>query len=352
MSTDLDRLQTFHAADGVPDPDARAAARAALLERIEEAAAQQRPVGRCVRAAAPRPRRRRLLAGGLGLAGAGAAALALALVSGLGSGGVQPPAATAAELLRRAADVAAGGPDVVLRPGQYWYTRSESTTRTTYGDRPPFSFLSQMRRESWIGRDGGGRVRQYAVGKPRFVSPRDRENWIASGRPALAGGVMDVPIVQEDGAITEKTYYLGAIGLTYDEMRALPTDVETLYARVALEARRWATGNGRPLSDAPHQMFTIVGDMLRETPMPPALRAAFFRVAARIPGVELVGETTDAAGRPGVAVALGDARRRAELIFDARTAELLGERSTWGADPAFISAYLESGAVDSVKERP
>lgn len=351
MSTDLDHLRSFRAADGAPDPDARAAARASLLERIGAAAA---PVVAAQSRNAPQVGRRRprrgVLAGGLGFAGA--VALALALVSGLGSGGVQPPAATAAELLQRAADVAAEGPDPVLRPGQFWYTRSESTTRTTYGDRPSFSFLSQVRRESWIGRDGGGRVRQYAVGGRRFLSPRDRENWIASGRPKPAEGVMDVSLAEQDGSIPEKTYYLGTMGLTYDEMRALPTDVDSLYARVELEGRRWADGNKLPLSDAPHQMFTIVGDMLRETPMPPALRAALFRVAARIPGVELVGETTDAAGRSGVAVALGEPHRRAELIFDADTAALLGERAESGGDPTFISAYLESAVVDSTQIRP
>lgn len=96
MSNDLDHLRAFRADDGTSDPTARAAARAALLERI----GTEREIG-AVRARRPH---RRLLAGVGGLALAGCAAVAIALGSGIGGGGVQPAPATAAQLLRAAAE--------------------------------------------------------------------------------------------------------------------------------------------------------------------------------------------------------------------------------------------------------
>jgi len=49
-------------------------------------------------------------------------------------------------------------------------------------------------------------------------------------------------------------------------------------------------------------------------------------VAANFPGVDFVGHVTDAAGRRGVAVSYDGGGHRQEMIFDPRTAELLGER--------------------------
>ena len=78
--------------------------------------------------------------------------------------------------------------------------------------------------------------------------------------------------------------------------------------------------------------FVMVGDLLRERAAPPALRAALYKVAAGIKGVELVGSVTDRAGRRGVAVAITStytgARVRDVLVFDPVTSALLAE--AWG----------------------
>ena len=77
-------------------------------------------------------------------------------------------------------------------------------------------------------------------------------------------------------------------------------------------------------------MFVLVGDDLRETATLPAVRAALYEVAARIPGVELIGNVTDRAGRAGVAVAMTDtkSRTRQVLILDPKTSQLLAEEET------------------------
>src|SRR5205085_1097050 len=72
--------------------------------------------------------------------------------------------------------------------------------------------------------------------------------------------------------------------------------------------------------------FVHIGDFLRESDAPPAIRAALYRAAKLIPGVRLLGPTADHAGRFGLGVAfLAGAHPVAELIFDRRTAALLGE---------------------------
>jgi hypothetical protein len=304
MTTEMDHVRAFRAADGEPDEVARVAARVALLERIEAAASPLVAPG-------ARPPRRRLLAGGLGLAATALAALAL--VVGLDSGGVQP--ATAAAFLRHAAAVVEQGADVVLEPGRYWYTRSEGEQDA-----------ARWTREDWHSVTGSGRVLQrgdYA---------------------------MDVTIDERDPVL----YSFFPRGLTHEQLRALPTDVDALYARLHEAGQIWAGQKDNQLGPE-HEMLTFVGDWLRSGPPPPAaLRAALFRVAARLPGIELLGPVRDATGRPGTAVALTGAGQRRELVFDPQTAELLEERTVDAASGklSYRATYVASGEVGALDERP
>lgn len=67
-----------------------------------------------------------------------------------------------------------------------------------------------------------------------------------------------------------------------------------------------------------HELLTVIGDLLREDPVPARVRAALYRVAATIPGIRLLGPTHDGLGRPARAVALDDAfaGQRVEFLFD------------------------------------
>ncbi len=51
------------------------------------------------------------------------------------------------------------------------------------------------------------------------------------------------------------------------------------------------------------EAFTTIGDLLGESIAPPEVSAALYRAAALIPGVTVVPDAVDAAGRHGVAVA-------------------------------------------------
>ncbi|GAA4064251.1 hypothetical protein GCM10022233_43080 [Streptomyces shaanxiensis] len=73
-------------------------------------------------------------------------------------------------------------------------------------------------------------------------------------------------------------------------------------------------------------VFSRIGDLVSETIMPSANASAFYKAAAKIPGVQQI---PDAAGRHGIAVTREDASSatRDEWIFDKDTLGFLGSRS-------------------------
>jgi hypothetical protein len=116
---------------------------------------------------------------------------------------------------------------------------------------------------------------------------------------------------------------------------------------------------GRPGSG---EDFIQIGD-LRENYAPAKLRSAVYKVAATIPGVQLLGMVRDHAGRPGIGLAKVDRGIRHELIFDPRTSALLGEQQTIATRGSGVNGpvgtvigwavYLRSAIVDTLpRSRP
>lgn len=178
-----------------------------------------------------------------------------------------------------------------------------------------------------------------------FLSEAQRAAWVAAGSPRLGSSRVSEDRIEGGNELLD----------TSD----LPTDPKAL--RELIEARK-APQFVNPPGEA--ETFTLIGDLLRETYLPPAFRAALYEVTAELPGVELLGEVEDPAGRTGIGVAYEGAREgtRSELIFDPDTSVLLGERHiVVGARVAKSlrvplgteigsTAYLESGVVDSLRE--
>lgn len=132
-------------------------------------------------------------------------------------------------------------------------------------------------------------------------------------------------------------------GFTWDQLYALPTDSGVLESK--LRATRLTGGK-----DANSQLFTLVGGLISESPAPPALRKALWEIAARIPGVTLVGAVKDSIGRPGIEI-----RRDFEgYILDPKDGQLL-ERYEGTSAPVMESpdgtnwsaTFLKQGPVDS-----
>jgi len=132
-------------------------------------------------------------------------------------------------------------------------------------------------------------------------------------------------------------------GFSWDQLYALPTDSLTLERQL----RATSLDGGR---DHDTELFAIVGDLLHESPAPPALRKALWEIAARMPRVTLVGAVRDSSGRSGVAVMRGDLG----YILDTENGHLLEEfRGTSVPRPGapgganWHSTNLAQGPADS-----
>ena len=287
-----------------------------------------------------RQRRRRPVARIVLPAAGLAAALTLAVIVLSTTRGTGP--ASAATALERVAAIARAQAPLALRPGQYLYTKSINTGMVMTADGPlasagAYTVLVPHVREIWLGPDGG---RLYeTAGTPRFLTERDREHWIAAGRP-------DLNLVAETSPSENS--------LSPARPLDLPSNPDALYERLKHDA----AGHGSGLAS---EMFTLVGDSLRETFATPAQRAALYEVAARIPGVEFVGRVTDPAGRGGIAVAFTNDGIRSTLIFDPQTSALLAEEEVALAGNRFgysagmqlgYAAYVTQAVVDSKSARP
>lgn len=269
--------------------------------------------------------------------GVAAACVAAAAVGGsflLNGSPARPDTAAAAALHKAAATARRQPSPPPLALGEYLYVKSEGV-QLSMSEATGIRTRSTFVREVWMGEQG--RVHSTS-GEPQFVTPKDRETWIAAGRPDIGGaGTMDEPL--------DKYVPLD-----------LSTDPDELLARIKADAK----GQGNGLYT---EMFVLVGDALRETAASPAQRAALYEVAARIPGVELVGNVTDSAGRPGIAVAMTDttSHMRQVLTFDPKTSQLLAEEQTvvagneFGWSPGTLvgrTTYLVHAVVGSNTEVP
>lgn len=194
--------------------------------------------------------RRRLTVAGVATAAA-VAAIAVPVIS---VGGDHPSASAEAATVLREAGKAAGAQQGGWPDAAYWHVASTYVRNgRTY------------QRDIWIAHHGQSVLRDTGPGMSPGVTP-------AYG-----------------------SFPAGSTSLTWDQLYALPTDPAQL--RSALTADIQGAGTGDTA-----ELFVMVGDLLRESPAPPALREALYDVAAGIPGVHLTGQVTDAAGRTGTAV--------------------------------------------------
>jgi hypothetical protein len=259
----------------------------------------------------PRRHRARLRVFAPAAALAAAVAAAVLLVAGGGGRTVETAAAAALEEI---ADAARAQPPT-LPPGddRYLYFRYDSKGYLAMADEPPFQrgirtrddfgFLLEFEstQEVWVGEDGGlGRNRADA---PTFATPADRAAWDAAGRPKLPAAV-------------DQRFRLDGI-----ERLDIPTDPDALLSRLRKRAERAGEGNAWIFG-------TMIAGYLREWGVTPEQRAALYEAAARLPGVELLGERKDPEGRAGVAFAMNEASgERHTLILDPDTGQLLAQVS-------------------------
>lgn len=131
---------------------------------------------------------------------------------------------------------------------------------------------------------------------------------------------------------------------------------------VSLDTLGWADDGG----DVDAQLFRAVAGLLLDAPLGPAQRSVLWSTLAEIDGVDVLGSTTDRAGREGVGVAtttdITGIETRWMLVFDPDTGRALALEAVMVGDtrdldiptPALseFTVVVESTIVDGVGERP
>jgi hypothetical protein len=263
------------------------------------------------------PARRRRAGRPVLLAGLAAAACAIAIVV-VPHGQDEPdaPMANVAAVLDRAAERAAADP--VPRPGQFVYQDVLELRRVMNNGR-----WYRDRNQSWVSVNG---TKPGLIRLKNSIRPRPGEHIPPDGESVLAPCGREEPMDRP---------YLGDI----------PADPDALLRLLA------QNGDG----GRAERQWNTATDLI-DRPAPPRVRAALFRAIARIPGVRLVADSVDAAGRHGVAIARTQDGVRDELVFDPATHRYLGDRDVvtrsgdrLGAPGSvlFASAVMSTAIVDS-----
>jgi hypothetical protein len=352
---EIDLLRGYRA--DLPGPSAWAVeiARSRLAAAIAAERGRAAPADRGLRRWRPAGRRGAIL----GLAAAVVAAATAATLLLTTSAGPGQPANAAAAMLRHVALVAARQPAPhPPRRGQYFYTKTRErwmTTRIVSASRS-WTLVGPSTTETWTSPVGSGRQR-VVDGRSRFISPASRRTCLRFANRARA-----CHPARQRQRVSDRRFPAG--GLPHANLNQLPTEpgalLRFLRHRDVFGPPPYSTT--KPGSRSNASVFWTIGELLgRSAYDSPKLRAALYRVASALPGVELLGPTRDGAGRDGIGVAYNfrPTGNLVVLIFDPDTTQLLeqrdivlagrGQRQLQVPPRTTVShtTYLSSGVVDS-----
>ncbi|PAZ10932.1 hypothetical protein CLM62_38455 [Streptomyces sp. SA15] len=218
----------------------------------------------------------------------------------------------AVDLLNRIAAVAAAKKSVTVRDDQYVYIRTQGSLEITEVED---SGTQIFRRSNWTAVNGKrpGLARITVLSGPNLPGHRT-----AKGTP-------------EDMRLSPNPNVT-----TYRELEALPTDPDALLKKIYADTK----GQGPTHHGAALEM---IGDMLDDATLLPEVGAALYRATAKIPGVSVVENAKDLAGRPGIGLTFKDRDDRDTWVFDKKSLNYLGSEE---------EALLGVGVVDKIGETP
>ena len=205
--------------------------------------------------------------------------------------------------LQRIADAASAAPELTVGPKQWSYVKflsefAEATQDKTFDS--PWRMGPLKTREDWRTQDPGKGVNMFRENGGPDVEIDDT----AVNSHIPAGGDIDHP--------------------TYAWASRLPTDPAALLQEIYRET---ADSDSAGSAGKEETAFETIGNLLWFNVLPPHATAALYRAAALIPGVELIPDAVDAAGRHGLGIArVESSGERHEWIFDKTTYAYLGER--------------------------
>ena len=282
LEHELERVRASRSDVAGPDDATVAATRAELMDAMgpeppaASASARRRPGRERLRKL--RRRRRFVLAGGLATVGVGIAG-ALGLTTA-----ATPVSALAAQMNRLANVAASQDWTGIPGPGQYIYTESDTqydTDAVLQGGSCDITKLDH--RQIWIATDGSGALDE-TFSDPQFTSAADQQQ-------CASAGITD-PAALIKGASGGERFPAGGLSLPTNDWKSFSTDPQTLLTQVHQQ-------DGGP--DTPAEWFTNVADFMRESDVPPVIRAALYQATALIPGVRVLGSQTTMMARQGLA---------------------------------------------------
>ena len=243
-----------------------------------------------------------------------ATAVAVAAAVVVGTIGSETPTTDqeAVDLLNRIAAVAATKKSVAVRDDQYVYISTQGSLEITEVED---SGTQIYRRANWTAVNGKrpGLARITVLSGPNLPGQRTPK------------GVAEDMTLSADPNVT-----------TYRELEALPTDPDALLKKIYDDTKdKDSINRGAALE--------MIGDMLDEATLLPQVDAALYRAAAKIPGVSVVDNAKDLAGRPGIGLSFRDGDDRDTWIFDKESLNYLGSDEV---------ALLGAGVVDKTGETP
>ena len=327
MLDELERVRAYRSDVAEPDGPTFAAARAELMQaiRIEPRGAKPRERLRKLQR-----RRRFALAGGLATVCVGVAG-ALGLTTA-----ATPVSALAAQMNQLAKVAASQAWTGIPGPGQYLYTESQGLTESDVMGNAKECAVSQVEhRQIWTATDGSGAISDTR-NQSRFTSAADQ---------AICASAFSITDPSSQDSSWSNRFPTGGLSFPTNDWKSLSTDPATLLKQVHQR-------DGGP--DTPSEWFVNVTDFMRESDVPPAIRAALYQALALIPGIKLMGVQTDPTGQSGLGVgAYYNGELKAELIFDQQTARMLAEEYF---DPSgkLVDwyAYTQQKIVDTVPDYP
>ncbi|NUT49307.1 MAG: CU044_5270 family protein, partial [Saccharothrix sp.] len=221
------------------------------------------------------------------------------------------PVTDAVKLLSFAAEAARAEPAVTPRADQFVYTRSDTGSN---GGAPREIWLSVDGTRDGILHDHGGQV--------PLPGCRDGQAQVVKGPEALPG-------------LTEPCEPRPAYRAD------LPTDVEGMLAYLD----EHASGEKGSVNARGKDVLSLINESM----LSPLTRAALYDAAARVPGLTVVPDARDAAGRQGIGITWPVPEGSAPeadpvvIVFDARSYELLGTN---------FHAIVAQEVVDQAGQRP
>jgi hypothetical protein len=256
-----------------------------------------------------------------------AVAVVAALVAGsvtwqvLGVGRSGGASTAAAAVLTQAADAAIGARDPALGPDEYLQITTKAVYSVTHqaAGQQPLSWLDQTTSQEWVpGDPSRDWVQRREAGIPsKFFNPGDQAR-------AAAEGQLAAPRAPELLRAHNGAFYGDAAGNwqapTLAFLAELPRDPRQLLQRIYRDSK----GEGQSKDG---EALVFIADLLRCGFVAGDLRAALFRAATYIPGVNVTDKQANLDGRVGTAIGRDEGNTtRQELIFDPPTGQVIGER--------------------------